>query len=170
MGSEHHRHEAEGERTATCAILTVTDSRTLETDESGKLALEILGKFAHEVALYRVIANDASEIRAALKESFRQADFVVTVGGTGPSLRDRTIEAVRPFVEKELPGFGEMFRSRSAATIGTAALMSRALLGITEEGKIVACVPGSPDAVRLSLGEILMDELKHLLREVRRYR
>lgn len=170
MGVEEHRREAETASGARCAVLTVSDSRTVETDESGRVALEILAKYGHEAVEHRIVSNDASEIRGAMKEALRRADLVAALGGTGPGPRDVTVEAARSLVEKELPGFGEMFRARSEQEIGTAVILTRAVLGVTPEGKIVVCTPGSPSAVRLALEGILMEELKHLLREVRRSR
>ena len=117
-----------------------------------------------------IVKNAASDIKSALQKALKEADLVLTIGGTGPSARDMTIETVRPFVAKELVGFGEMFRTASQKEIGTAAIMSRALLGVSESGKVLVCTPGSPAAVRLALEDILLNELKHLLWEVKRYR
>lgn len=169
MGAKDHREKSAGEDRARCLILSVSDTRTVETDESGKLALKLLGKAGHEVRDHRIVRNRASEIRSALRRGLPGVDLVVTIGGTGISARDGTVDVVRPMLKKELPGFGEMFRSRSAKRIGTAAILSRALLGVTAAGKVLLCTPGSPDAVRLALSEILLPELQHLLWELRRY-
>ena len=155
---------------AKCAVLTVTDSRTVDEDESGRLAMEILQKFGHEAVAHHIVPNDKGKLKSALKDALKLADLVLTIGGTGPSAKDSTVEVVRGFVDKEMPGFGELFRAESAKEIGTAAILSRALLGITDDGRVLVCTPGSPAAVRLALEGILMNEMKHLLREVRRYR
>ena len=169
MGTKDHRESAAKESFARCGILTVTDTKTRETDTSGKAAFEIFQKFGHTVVSHEIIPNEKKKITAAAEQALKQADLVVTIGGTGASRKDISVEAVRPLIEKELPGFGEMFRSMSVKEIGTAAMMSRAVLGITADGKIVLSLPGSENAVRLGLEAILMNELKHLLWELRRY-
>jgi molybdopterin adenylyltransferase len=169
MGTKDHRESAAKEGFARCAILTVTDSKTRETDTSGKAAFEIFQKFGHSVVSHEIVPNEKKKITAAAEQALKQADLVVTIGGTGASRKDISVESVRPLIDKELPGFGEMFRAMSVKEIGTAAMMSRAVLGITGEGKIVVSLPGSENAVRLGLEGILMNELKHLLWELRRY-
>ncbi len=169
MGTKDHRESAEKAGFARCAILTVTDSKTRETDTSGKAAFEIFQKFGHTVVSHEIVPNEKKKITAGAEQGLKQADLVVTIGGTGASRKDISVESVRPLIEKELPGFGEMFRSMSVKEIGTAAMMSRAVLGITSEGKIVVSLPGSENAVRLGLEGLLMNELKHLLWELRRY-
>ena len=166
MGVKDHKERAEESTPARCAVCTVSDSRTTENDESGKLALEILAKFGHTVIEHRIVPNKRKAIAGALKSD---ADLVITIGGTGVSKKDISIEVVREHIDKELPGFGEMFRALSQKEIGTAAMMSRALLGVTEKGQVIVCTPGSPNAVKLALEGILMNELKHLLWELRRY-
>jgi len=169
MGTKDHRESASKEGFARCGILTVTDTKTRDTDTSGKAAFEIFQKFGHTVVSHEIIPNEKKKITAAAERALKQADLVVTIGGTGASRKDISVEAMRPLIKKELPGFGEMFRSMSVKEIGTAAMMSRAVLGITAAGKIVMSLPGSENAVRLGLEGILMNELKHLLWELRRY-
>jgi molybdopterin adenylyltransferase len=169
MGARDHRQRSEDE-TIRCAVLVVSDSRTEKTDESGRAALELFRKFGHESVDHTIVPNRATRLRKALREALAEADVVLTIGGTGPSARDLTVETVRGMIAKELPGFGELFRAKSVGEIGTAVILSRALLGVTKEGRIIACVPGSPKAVRLALEEILLQELKHLVWDVRRYR
>lgn len=169
MSTKDHRDSALREAPARCAILTVTDSRTRDTDTSGKAAFEIFQKFGHGVVSHEIVPNEKKKITSAAEAALKEADLLVTIGGTGASRKDISVECVRPLIDKELPGFGEMFRSMSVKEIGTAAILSRAVLGITAEGKIVLALPGSENAVRLGLEGILMNELKHLLRELRRY-
>lgn len=168
MGAKDHKETAEKEAPLRCAILTVTGTKTKDTDTSGKRAFEILQKFGHSVVAHEILPNDRKKIADAVERALEDADFALTIGGTGAGRRDVTVEAVRPLLVKELPGFGELFRALSAKEIGTAAIMSRALLGVTEEGKVVAALPGSEAAVRLALEEILVNELKHLVWELRR--
>lgn len=170
MGAKDHREGSEKEASARCAILTVSDTKTPDTDTSGKAAFEIFRKFGHTVVSHGLVPNERRKIAGAAEKAIQEADLLVTIGGTGASRKDISVESVRGMIEKELPGFGEMFRSLSAKEIGTAAILSRAVLGITGEGKIILCLPGSENAVRLGLEGILMNELKHLLWELRRYK
>jgi molybdenum cofactor biosynthesis protein B len=169
MGAHDHRQKAKSEARGRCAVLTVSDSKTADTDTSGKAAAEILRAAGHEVIRHEFVPNDLVRVRSAVEAALAEADLVVTVGGTGASRRDLSVEAVQPLIAKELPGFGELFRARSVPQIGTAAILSRALLGVTASGRIVTALPGSEGAVRLALGEILVPELPHLLWELRRY-
>lgn len=169
MGAKDHKEHAEKTDSARAAILTVTDSKTRETDSSGKRAFEIFQKFGHTVVLHEIVPNKRRTLTDRIERALKEADIVVTIGGTGASRKDLSVEAARALIDKELPGFGEMFRSLSVREIGTAAILSRAVLGITRKGKILVALPGSEGGVRLALEEILMNELKHLLWEIRRY-
>ena len=169
MGAKDHKERAEQTDSARAAILTVTDSKTRETDASGKRAFEIFQKFGHTVVLHEIVPNKRRKLADRIERALKEADVVVTIGGTGASRRDLSVEAVRSFIDKELPGFGEMFRALSVKEIGTAAMLSRAVLGVTGKGKVVVALPGSEGGVRLALEDILMNELKHLLWELRRY-
>lgn len=169
MGAHDHKEKAAAEAVARCIVLTITDSKTRDSDTSGKKAVELLRAAGHEVPLHALVRNDGPSIAVAAVQGFHDADLVVTIGGTGISKRDLTVDALRPLLTKELPGFGELFRARSVAEIGTATILSRALLGLTAEGKLCCCLPGSEAAVKLGLQEILIPELKHLLWELRRY-
>ena len=170
MGVKDHSEDAAREiGAARCHILTVSDSRTAKTDESGDAAASLLEKAGHKVVNRRIVENDLSKIVIAIKSAFDGADLVLALGGTGISKRDVTVEAARGLIEKELPGFGEHFRALSVKEIGTAAILSRATLGATSDGKLLAVTPGSPAAVRLALQEILIPQLKHFLRELRKH-
>ena len=168
MGAHEHRESAKQEARGRCVVLVVTDSKTIETDTSGLAAAAIFKEHGHDVVRREIVSNERAKIAAAAEAALPDADLVVTIGGTGVSRKDLSVDALKPLIDKELPGFGELFRARSAGEIGTAAILSRALLGVTAEGKIVLALPGSEGAVRLALGEILMRELPHLLRELRR--
>ena len=117
-----------------------------------------------------LVGNDPEQIRTAIETGLKNTDFLLTIGGTGPSSRDQTVETVRSFLSCELPGFGELFRRKSEAEIGTAAILSRALLGVTPEKTALASLPGSEGAVRLGLEEVLLPELKHLIWDLGRYK
>jgi molybdenum cofactor biosynthesis protein B len=172
MGVKDHSDSADREiGPAKCHILTVSDTRKPETDESAAAAAELLEAAGHKVEKRRIVENDFSKIVQSVKTAIKEgADLVLALGGTGVSRRDVTVEAVRNVIDKELPGFGELFRALSVKQIGTAAILSRALLGTTVEGRVVAVTPGSPAAVQLALKEILAPQLKHLLRELRKHK
>lgn len=142
-------------------MLTASDSRSAETDESGRLIRELLTAAGHRVEYYEVLPDEPSRIRQALLDNLPDLDAIIVSGGTGIAARDSTIEVVRMLLDKELEGFGELFRYLSYQEIGPAAILSRALAGITA-GKIVASLPGSPDACRLAMEKLLIPELGHM--------
>lgn len=170
MGAKDHVENAAREvGAARCHVLTVSDSRKPETDESGDIATKLLATAGHAVVGRKIVPNNRADIVIAVQAALEAgADLVLALGGTGISARDATVEAVRGLIDKELPGFGELFRALSVKEIGAAAILSRATLGVTSKGKLVAVTPGSPAAVQLALKEILIPQLKHLLREVRK--
>jgi molybdenum cofactor biosynthesis protein B len=137
-------------------------------DESGDLIVKLLRQHGHSVVFRKVIPDDESVIRKELKESLRlqNVDAVIMCGGTGISPTDVTIETVKPLLKKELHGFGEIFRWLSYQTIGSAALMTRAVAGVVE-GKAVFCIPGSPQAVRLCLEKLILPEVGHIILHAR---
>ena len=155
----HHRHGAHAH--LKMAVLTASDTRTPETDESGRLVKELLEGAGHVVTRYEVLADDRDRIRQAATESLAAVDGLIITGGTGIAPRDSTIEALRPMLTKELEGFGELFRMLSYQEIGSAAMMSRALAGISHD-KIVVALPGSPAACRLAMEKLLIPELGHI--------
>jgi molybdopterin adenylyltransferase len=155
---EHHRH---GHKSLRIGVVTASDSRSAETDESGRLIRDLLTTAGHRVEYYEVLPDDPSRIRQALLDNLRNLDAIVVNGGTGIAARDSTIEVVRTLLDKELEGFGELFRYLSYQEIGSAAMLSRALAGVVA-GKIVAVLPGSPDACRLAMEKLLIPELGHM--------
>ena len=169
MSVKEHQAAAAGKQTARCAVFTVSDTRKRETDTSGRAAAEIFKKFGHPVVIHEIIPNVKKKVAANVITALRDVDLVLTIGGTGVSHKDVSVDAVRPLMKKELPGFGELFRAFSVKDIGTATILSRACLGISEKGKVIVALPGSEAAVRLGLEGILMAELPHLLSELRRY-
>jgi molybdopterin adenylyltransferase len=164
-----HRADAASRDGARCLTFTVSDSRTLATDESGALIERLLTDAGHTVER-QLLTNDEEPLRAALQEALARNDIdaVLCTGGTGLGARDRTVDVVRPMLERELPGFGEIFRMLSfLEQIGAAAILSRALAG-SARGKFVAVMPGSKAAVELAMARLIVPELKHTLREIRR--
>ena len=142
-------------------MLTASDSRSAETDESGRLIRDLLTAAGHRVEYSAVLPDDPALIRKALLDNLQNLDAIIVNGGTGIAARDSTIEAVRPLLDKELEGFGELFRYLSYQQIGSAAFLSRALAGVAA-GKIVVTLPGSPDACRLAMEKLLIPELGHI--------
>ncbi len=160
MGAdEHHRHSAHAH--LRIAVFTASDTRTPETDESGRLIKEMLQNAGHTVVHYEILPDSPERIRRAVADNLAAVDGLIFTGGTGIAPRDSTIEALRPLLSKELDGFGELFRMLSYQEIGSAAMMSRALAGISH-GKIVVALPGSPTACRLALDKLLLPELGHM--------
>lgn len=155
---EHHRHRHKSLR---AGVLTASDSRTPETDDSGRIIRDLLAAAGHRIEYYEVLPDDPALIRQALLQHLQDLDAIVVNGGTGIAARDSTIEAIRVLLDKELDGFGELFRYLSYQQIGSAAFLSRALAGIAA-GKIVVSLPGSPDACRLAMEKLLIPQLPHI--------
>ena len=152
-----------------CAVITVSDSRSKDTDESGSIIIEKLNSDGHLVVDYRIVRDNISEIKGAIIANLENVDVKVIIcnGGTGIAKRDVTVEAVSAFMEKSIEGFGEFFRHLSYEEIGIAALMSRAVGGVAF-GKIILCLPGSSGAVRLAMDKIVLPQIGHMVWEVER--
>lgn len=164
--SEHDLHR---QVQANFAVLTVSDTRNLETDQSGRIAKELISQNGHQVLAYKIIRNDKSQIQTTIREILQnqKVNALLTIGGTGISNRDLTVESISHLFNKEIEGFGELFRSLSYQQIGEAAMISRATAG-TIDGKIVFCLPGSKNAVKLALNKLILPGLGHLLKEANR--
>ncbi|MBI3820555.1 MAG: MogA/MoaB family molybdenum cofactor biosynthesis protein [Planctomycetes bacterium] len=149
------------------AIITVSDTRTRETDASGKLAAEIVGGAGHAVKRYEIVKDEKHQIREAVNSAIvdESVNIIFLTGGTGISPRDTTAEALADLYDKALPGFGELFRSLSFAEIGTATILSRASAGVTQ-GKAIFSAPGSRAAVKLALEKIIIPEAAHIVNEL----
>jgi molybdopterin adenylyltransferase len=144
----------------TLAVLTVSDTRTLETDTSGGLAETELRRSGHNVTGRQIVRDDVAAIRAALQKSIDDPtiDAVIVTGGTGITVRDVTPDALAPLVTKSIPGFGELFRMLSYAEIGAATIQSRAEAALCS-ATLVFALPGSTGAVRLALEKIILPQL-----------
>jgi molybdenum cofactor biosynthesis protein B len=163
-GLQAHRRSAPA--SVATAVLTVSDTRTHETDAGGALAEALLRGAGHPVPWRRIVRDEPAEIAAAVGAALEDAQVraVVVTGGTGVAPRDVTPESVEPLLERLVPGFGELFRALSFQEIGSAALLSRALAGLAR-GRVVFVVPGSRGAVRLALERLILPELGHLAAE-----
>ncbi|HEX8260968.1 MAG TPA: molybdenum cofactor biosynthesis protein B [Rubrobacteraceae bacterium] len=166
---EKHR-DASPERVRV-AVLTISDTRTPETDTGGNAIVELMREAGHEVSRREIVEDDAPRIEVVLQEFLTDTsvDAVITTGGTGISARDTTYEVVSRLIDKKLDGFGELFRMLSYEEIGAAAILSRAVAGASG-AKFVACLPGSTNAVRLAMEKLLVPEIPHVVFELRKHR
>ena len=154
------KHKEHAPASVKCGVITISDSRTSETDESGKLVQDLLLRAGHSVLFYVVVKDEAKPILDAVEQASWTCEAIVTNGGTGLAKRDVTIPTLLPAFEKTLPGFGELFRSLSYEAIGSAAMLSGAVAGVYH-GRLVFCLPGSPDACRLAVEKLILPELGH---------
>lgn len=170
MGSSEHR-EIAGHGPVTVALVTVSDSRTPETDTNGIFLRKRFTELGHMVAGYRIIKDEPDQVEAALRDmaALSGMQLIIFNGGTGIAPRDTTFDVLSRLLEKTLPGFGELFRMLSyhEPNVGAAAMLSRATAG-TYRGKVVFSTPGSPNAVQLALEKLILPELNHLAWEIAR--
>lgn len=166
----HVEHKQKAPRTARCAVITLSDTRTRENDTSGRYILDSLQAAGHELVGYELIPDDPMRLKGLIVAAFDdpRIEVLITNGGTGISRRDGTVEIVESFLHKRLDGFGEIFRSLSYAEIGSSAIMSRAVAGIDVKGRVLIALPGSTNAVRLAMEKLVLPELGHLLQQARR--
>lgn len=157
------------DRDVRCAVLTVSDTRTIETDKGGQTVKALLETINTVVQPehYRIVKDDKTEIQGQLRSWLAEdLDVIITTGGTGIAPRDVTIESVSPLLTKEIEGFGELFRYLSyTEDVGTRALLSRAVGG-TIGNKLIFCLPGSTGAVKLGMNKLILPELNHLVHEM----
>ena len=163
---EHRQHAP---HSVGCFVLTISDSKTPETDTSGALIRELLVAAGHSVVGHAIVKDEPSQVAAIVRQGCANPAlqaFILT-GGTGVTSRDATFEAVDALLDKRLTGFGELFRTLSYGEIGAAAMLSRAQGGVVK-GRALFSLPGSPNACRLALEKLIIPELGHLLREINR--
>jgi len=168
-----HREYAQG-KTARCAVLTVSDSRQADNDIGGKLIIDTLKQAGHAVTDYTIVKDEPKQIDHQLNSWLAPQppapnpqptlDVIITTGGTGIAKRDTTVEVVRRLLDKELEGFGELFRMLSYEQVGAAAMLSRAVAGLSGE-TLIFTLPGSPNAVRLAMEKLIVPELPHMVWE-----
>lgn len=166
MGYQDHKQQSEqASASIPCGIITISDTRTFETDASGKMIRDRLLQAGHHVVRYEITKDDPVQITTMVQtyESNR-CQVIITSGGTGIAQRDSTFEAIDRLLQKRLPGFGELFRMLSYNDIGPGAMLSRATAG-TYEQALVFCLPGSTGAVRLGMEKLILPELVHLVWE-----
>jgi molybdenum cofactor biosynthesis protein B len=175
MSESAKMHKAHAPKTLNFAVFICSTSRYLSmqkgeetTDVSGDTIEFLLKNAGHKVLFRRIVSDDKAMIEHAVKSVLDNAgvDAVIFCGGTGVTHSDVTIETVSPFLEKTLPGFGELFRRLSYDKVGSAAVMSRAVAGVAQ-GKALFCIPGSPDAVRISVELLISPEAPHIVKHAR---
>jgi molybdenum cofactor biosynthesis protein B len=168
MSSSTQEHRQAAPKRLRFAVLTISDTRTLETDHSGKLIGDAMQAAGHELVERQIVPDEPLQIASHVCRltTVDDMDVLLLTGGTGISPRDRTPEAVTPLLDVELPGFGELFRMLSYAEIGPAAMLSRALAG-RRGSVLIFCLPGSRAAVSLAVEKILVPELPHLVHHSR---
>lgn len=151
-----------------CAVITISDTRTPESDRSGRVIQQFLDEAGHHLLIYRILPDEPTQIFTVLQElgSMTELDAIIFNGGTGIAPRDTTYEAVSQLLEKTLPGFGELFRFLSYQEIGSRAIASRATAGIYLN-KLVFLLPGSTNAVKLALGRLIIPEITHLVKQLK---
>ena len=170
MSQAVSEHRAQAPNVLNLAVLTVSDTRTLETDASGVRIVELAEGAGHQVVARSILPDDPEKLRPLIERWQGRDDLhaVLITGGTGISARDQTYETVSALLTKPLPGYGELFRMLSYAEIGPACLLSRAVGGLM--GRLVVLVmPGSRAAVELAMTKIILPELPHIVREARKH-
>lgn len=160
-------HKAKSVNTVKCFVVTVSDTRSVSTDQSGQLIKELLAAEGHEVLGYRIVKDDPTEVENLLRHALSRDDLeaIILTGGTGISPRDGTYEVVNRLLDKQISGFGEIFRFLSYQDIGSSAVMSRAQAGVAA-GKVVISLPGSRGAVVIGMRRLVLPELGHMVSQV----
>jgi molybdenum cofactor biosynthesis protein B len=168
MSVKEHKDEAPD--SVSCMVLTISDTRSEETDKSGRIMIDRLERQGHSVRAYQIVSDEETSIRNAMEEGLKDTDVevILTNGGTGIAGRDVTIEVVEALMDKEIPGFGELFRMLSyTEDIGSAAILSRAIAGVSGNCAIFS-TPGSSGAVKLAMDRLILPELTHVVRELKK--
>ena len=169
MSQSAAEHRATSPTALRCAVITVSDTRTLETDTGGQTVVDLLSGAGHEVAAREIVRDEPTQMRPLLVALCQRPDVdaVLLTGGTGIASRDQTCETVSALLTKPIPGYGELLRQLSYQEIGPAAMLSRAVGGLVDR-TVVLTMPGSPAGVRLAMEKLILPELGHLVREARR--
>ncbi|MDX2215104.1 MAG: MogA/MoaB family molybdenum cofactor biosynthesis protein [Oculatellaceae cyanobacterium bins.114] len=151
-----------------CAVITVSDTRTIETDRSGQLIQQLLRDAGHFIVTYEIVPDEPEKIGTQVQTLCNQADIeaIILNGGTGIAPRDTTYDAIERLLEKVLPGFGEIFRGLSYQEIGSRAMASRAIAGV-RHATLIFSLPGSTNAVRLAIEKLILPELTHLTQQLK---
>ena len=162
-----HEHKQHARTNLKVGVITASDTRNLDTDESGRLIRMLFEGAGHQVSYYEILPDDREKLSAAIANNLPNLDAIVINGGTGISARDDSTEVVKSLIDKELDGFGEIFRMLSFQQIGSAAIMSRAIAGV-RKGKLIIALPGSPDACKLAMDQLIIPEIGHIVSLLRK--
>lgn len=164
--AEHHR---DAPHSVPCVVLTVSDTRTPETDTGGRAIVDLLVEGGHSVLAHQIVRDDPADVARLVGDAIArgEARAILTTGGTGIASRDMTLEAISALFDKRIEGFGELFRALSFEDVGPAAMLSRAAAG-TAGRTAIFLLPGSEAAVRLALTRLILPELGHIVRELDR--
>ncbi|SLM49774.1 Molybdenum cofactor biosynthesis protein B [Nitrospira japonica] len=164
-----HEHKSEAPSQIGCMVITCSDTRTRDTDTSGRRIMHLLKDAGHTIVDYYIVKDEPAKIKAKIKAGTanKRIHAIIINGGTGISRRDSTFEAVDGMLEKRLDGFGEVFRYLTYQEIGSPAIMSRATAGIIK-GRVLFSTPGSENAVRLAMEKLILPELGHILQQLRK--
>ncbi|HMM41001.1 MAG TPA: molybdenum cofactor biosynthesis protein B [Thermomicrobiales bacterium] len=167
MSQSVTEHRESAPKSVDCVVVTVSDTRTVETDKSGQIMRERLEAAGHRIVGYHIVRDEPAEIEQLLDRYAVAPDCqaILFNGGTGIASRDTTFDAISRRLEKTLPGFGELFRMLSFSEIGAAAMLSRATAGVLN-GTLVISTPGSSNAVALAMDELIAPELAHIIFEI----
>jgi molybdopterin adenylyltransferase len=168
MSTQEHKKQAA--KIVGCKIITVSDTRDKETDKSGKVMIELLEQAGHKIIDYIIVKDESAPIEDEIIKGCTNEDIdvILTNGGTGIAKRDVTIETVQNLLEKEMVGFGELFRMLSyQEDIGSSAILSRAIAGVVKN-KAVFSTPGSTGAVKLAMNKLILPEIGHVVRELKK--
>ena len=163
----HVEHQRQGPASVSCFVLTVSDTRTPETDTSGRAIRALLEEAGHTIAGHAIVRDEPSQVTMVVRSHLTddRVKVIITTGGTGITSRDGTFEAINGLLEKRLDGFGELFRMLSFEEIGAAAMMSRAIAG-TASRKAIFVLPGSENAVRLAMSRLIVPQLGHVVQQL----
>lgn len=169
MSTPTEQHRQQSPESVRCAVVTVSDTRTLQNDRGGQLLAQMLSGAGHSVVQREIVPDEPTRISTLLETltGSGAADVVLITGGTGIAARDQTYETVSRLLTKTLPGYGELFRVLSYEDIGPAAMLSRAIGGVVSD-VVVLTMPGSPAAVELAMQKLILPELGHLVYEARK--
>ena len=169
MSQSTTQHRCESPKSVRVAVVTVSDTRTLETDRGGKLVMDVLTAGGHEVTERHIVRDDPREIEPLVRKLAYPAavDAILITGGTGIADRDQTFETISALLTKTMPGYGELFRMLSYDDIGPAAMLSRAVGGVLN-GVVILTMPGSTAAVQLAMDKLIVPEIGHLVFEARK--
>ena len=167
MSVHEHKDRAKALDPLRCAVVTVSDSRTTDTDRSGQMIRTLLHEAGYSVSAYHIVPDEPQAIRNRIEQAADHADAILLSGGTGISRRDMTVDTLAGLLERKLVGFGELFRMLSYEEVGSAAMLSRAIAG-TYRDTLIFAMPGAPGAATLALKKLILPELPHLVAELRK--